>query len=863
VRKYSFFQKRKGGKNVKKIRVFFIFLLMCIYVCPESIYADHILSGQYKSETPKEADQLSDGEKEQLKEYQGQLNQMWSEYHQKVAEGATKYIKSKGWKFDIFTQAKALDAVIPSLETEYFGTKKGYFDGKISDLYQKIWNLGYVTHIPRFADGTFDSCVEKGEGDPIFGDGVCEGYPRSEYAFKSNEIYIKSMMPVEYLKAKSKQKEKTPYPFVIASEGMFTRSEIQEVGKCNITEISEKFEKNEGIPKPVIAGEDRISGMKPKNVIERAADKVGTAFAESMVNIIDGFDKHVLDGNCNTSSTSVLAQVLNLTKPVNVTNNRFVMAVTSISSQIALAGSIIIIAAFSLMYTTGFQNLDPVKFGIRIFFCITAINFLPYLCQDVLNLNNTIVHNVSHIELNFKEFKDDTGKKYETVTGDSVNILAGSFGGVFKNIIGEANQSQDLVLLFLIFVVLVVAVVPLLRLIFYWYFRMMKISIMVIVAPFMIMLMALPNTSNYGKSWMSRFVGETFSQTIVTLGFVMIGLFISNIGEIATINQFGWFGVVVFLLTSAFMLAELPTFSKTFFEGVSGFDSGGAVGGGKKMLSTSMYQGKQLGKGIMSAIKGKEGGNTVLGKAANKTMLGARNTGTGLGKGLVGKSLDQKSGLTTKLGHKTGGLVRNSVASALNGTKQGVAQGTELAKQGAKKISNAAQTVGLATALATNQLKNGAAQEGIKQVGNAITSGSGTTTTGDGKKIRNTTFSGSGAPPKVEVIQDGSEKKIKGKKPIQTLDVPLHSSSTDSSPKQSQFHNPEIKKFVQDYEQKHGLNQDKQSKQQTNGKGNNVSWKKPVENKKENHTSSPINPTLQNPIQHNNQKPPTVNQNRT
>jgi hypothetical protein len=67
-------------------------------------------------------------------------------------------------------------------------------------------------------------------------------------------------------------------------------------------------------------------------------------------------------------------------------------------------------SSYALMYKIGYENTDPVKFGIRAFACLLTANYIAFLAQDVLNLNNQIVHNIGQMKFTFEPLKDADGK---------------------------------------------------------------------------------------------------------------------------------------------------------------------------------------------------------------------------------------------------------------------------------------------------------------------------------------------------------------------------------------------------------------------------------------------------------------------
>jgi len=528
-------------------------------------------------------------------------------------------------------------------------------------LYMKY---GLIAHIPRSDAGVGDSCTASGDVT-WFGDGVCEGTPAANYKYIAPyKFELESLPPLEYFKASIKIKTSSEgYPYVIASEGLFTEKEVSKLGTCDVGNVSKRFSENERIGSPRIS-EERISGMKPKRFIEDKVDKIGQGMKTTFRLFIDSFDKHFMDANCDSGSLSVLAQLLNITKPVNITDSRVVMAAVKVLTLIANATLIVFIAFYALMYTTGFENMNPVKFSIRVFACLLIANYLPYLAQDVLNLNNQIVHNVSQLKFSFEPLKDEDGNQIDGVQGTSVDLLAGSLDGTFENLFIEGTGKDELLLLIVIFIVLFFAIIPLLRLVIWWYMRFLKICLMVAIGPFMVMLMALPQSAKYGKKWVNQLIGEIFSQSIIAIGFLLVGLLLSNLPEVSYNNHLGWLGTFFFIMAAAFFMAEMPSFAKSMLDGVTDMGTSHTAGAIKNFGNSGIKQGKDIGKGILKGLEGKKEGKSIAGSLVNKASRGMNSGISNTIKGLKGEERSQKPGLSGLAGYTAGNLLRKSFADS-------------------------------------------------------------------------------------------------------------------------------------------------------------------------------------------------------
>lgn len=663
------------------------FLILFVYIFPQNVHAEHVLSGQFEKKPPVDGTKLTYEETRERAEIKTKLNKKWTEYHEKVMEYAADLMSKNTGSIRDGTRISEKDAVLMGTRMyyeEYFGTPKDYFDGEFGIIAEDLWEYGMIVHFRRDDGGARDSCVDP--GDLVwFGDGVCEGFPKiAEYAYKDGKFDYR-VYPLDYHELENgEKKESKSYPYLITSHGVFTDSETDEFGKCNVNNISEAYMEDDKIGSPLIS-EDRLSGMKPKSVYEAAGDKVGDEMRETMRGVVESFDKHFFDSNCEESSLSVLSQLLNVTKPLNITNNRFVMAVSHVTTQIAIAATILIVAAYGLMYTTGYQMIDPVKFGVRLFFTLLAISYLPWLVQDTLNLNNQMVHHVASIEFEFEEFKDEEGNVVESISGTSVNLLAGSMDGVFQGLLDDSGK-EDLLLLFMLFLAIFMAAIPLVRLVFYWYFRALKIFLMVMIGPFMILMMAMPHTASRGKKWINQLIGEIFTQFFVVIGFLLVGLLVSNVQEFAYINHFGWTGIFIFLLASAFFLAELPSFSKSFIDSVTGMGENNAASSGQKVIRGAGNQAKDIARGVTKGLKGENKGvKTIAGGVVNKASRGIHSNVSNFVKGAKGEERNKKPGVSGRVGYSIGAKIKTSFKSPIVSNKNTKhAQGATSNQKGAK-----------------------------------------------------------------------------------------------------------------------------------------------------------------------------------
>ncbi|WP_338789827.1 hypothetical protein V8Z81_31945 (plasmid) [Priestia megaterium] len=663
------------------LKRFGIGLLLIFFLCsiPHQAYADAGLSKQGEKKPPKDPNSLNEEEKKEVSKLKKDLQDLYEEYFKKVSTSAEKELNEKYMEQDdSFVRDGIVKTIVERAATEkyektYFGEPNVYEDGSFGKLSQKLWKYGIIVEFDREKGGLFDSCTKKDY--TIVGDGLCEGVPSFTYSYKNKKLSY-TVPKLQFLNGKNtEEKKKNEYPMLLTSEGLFTKPEILEEKKCDIEDVSKKFEENKHIGEPDLGTSKDADSLQKLTLLEHYTDKVGKEMQQTFRSLIGSLDKHFFGTNCDQNSVSVLGQLTNISKPLNITDSRLIMAVSHIMTQISFAFTIVIIAFFSLMFTTGYQNLNPIKFGINLFFCLITINYLPYLTQDLLNLNNKIVHELSSIHLNLDPQPDDDGNPIETIGGQPVDLLSGSLNGMFSTLLEKTNNTDELLLLILLLVIMFFSLIPLLRLILWWYFRMIKIALMVCVGPFMILTLCMPQTSSYGKRWISNLVGEVFSQFFVSIGLLMISVLISNIGEVSYTNHFGWFGVFLFLLSCVFALSELPHFAKTLVDGVTQMGEAQASSTGYRMGRSGQMRTSDISRGIVKGLGGKTSGRTAAGKAVNKVAKSVPSGGGNLIRGMQGKSRSQSPGLSGRVGHSIGGGL-NKVGLKTGKTMQKIADKT-------------------------------------------------------------------------------------------------------------------------------------------------------------------------------------------
>ncbi|PGK51551.1 hypothetical protein CN918_27555 [Priestia megaterium] len=463
----------------------------------------------------------------------------------------------------------------------------------------------------------------------------------------------------------TKVEKSAPKKVLIASQGMFTKTDVKEFGGCDVSTVKEQLKGQVGEPKVVDTSqmqksdssssdssssddskedktkeEDKKSNLPALPFLESAKDKIGQAMSDTFKRFTDDIQGNLFGTDCDNNTLSVIGQFLNISRPLNVTDNQYVMKLVHVTQQIAFTMSIVIIAFYALMYTTGFHNMDPVKFGVRLFFCLLAVNYLPWLMQDVLNLNNEIVYNVSTLEFTF-----------DNSEGNSTELIMGAFTAIFESFVTGENVGKSLLLLIFAFIMAIVAIVPMLKIITWWYIRLLRLFLAAVVGPMLVVLGALPQTADKAQKWLNAVIGQIFQQVFVALGLILVAVIVGNIGDFGDTLNIGWFGRGILIYACIFFLADVPSFANQFLEGLKG--------GKADSIATDMMR---------------------TGKKTRKAATGAAIGGAAMGIGLSGKDLPNKgirgmvmNGKAAKKGHIIGKSGNEKAQMVGRGIQTGVA----------------------------------------------------------------------------------------------------------------------------------------------------------------------------------------------
>ncbi|GAB6443017.1 hypothetical protein bcgnr5390_14710 [Bacillus luti] len=458
--------------------------------------------------------------------------------------------------------------------------------------------------------------------------------------------------------------DKFPGYKIIGYEGLITSTYIRKM-ECVDTE------KKEG-EKPADNEYAVGQGKKAKTEESGFFSKYVAEFVLDLVSLgIDFFFKP----NCNDADNEFVMnigkEIGKLGEPVNVTNNYIVMKLTGIMQYLAYGLSVIFTVIYGILYMLEKSEISPIKFFMRLGFVAAGIYFAPYVLQDILNLNNILVYNISQISVTF-----DGGK--ETVVTAIPQAIYAFMSGTVEVING--NLLVGIVMLLMI----IYALKPLFDIAMWWYTRLFKIFFYTVVSPLLIMLMALPQTSGNAKKALKDFIGETFAQFFVVLGMGMISMILVNILDMKYIIDLSDVGTMIFIFVALNFMADLPRMAQNIVGGISG--GGNSSTGGllkfatavatmkaakdvAKIAKNTANTAKGVGRGINNGVK-----NTFAAPSKMKEMGKTAKEKINRGKEAAmynrtsaAKESGDRQGWGIREGFKENGLVGGMAAMATNG----------------------------------------------------------------------------------------------------------------------------------------------------------------------------------------------------
>ena len=206
---------------------------------------------------------------------------------------------------------------------------------------------------------------------------------------------------------------------------------------------------------------------------------------------------------------------------------------------------------------------------------------------------------------------------------------------------------------------------------------MIKILFYAIVGPIMVMMMALPQTSEKASKWAKDFIGETFSQVFMVLAMAMVAFIVGNMAEFQILTNLGWLGSIIVMYACVMFLSEVPKMSVTLLGGgIKGMDKldSGVTNMGKKAISGSKNMARDMkntAKNVtaaatngqrwsaVSSIKNAKGVGGITGAALGAVaakLATARDSNNEVGKAMnaVARGLGAKPRCRVRFANKRG-----------------------------------------------------------------------------------------------------------------------------------------------------------------------------------------------------------------
>lgn len=355
-------------------------------------------------------------------------------------------------------------------------------------------------------------------------------------------IFLICLLNVNFVHAESMK---------IAGQGLFTPTITKPDDLCNVPSGKPTgdylFKKSDGsVDKEQKDAFNKLGdvGKDDKTLPEKAVTGIMDNASKSMEETLFKMD-------CSKNSVSFATSFVKIADPVNITSNSLVMKLISVTQYIGLALSVLFIVVYGFLYQFGSMELDPFKFILRVGATILTIYFLPYLMQDLLNINNIIVYNIATLPLGATVGDSAQAGFYGLATlgvgvaGTAVAMIGVGLGsGIFMGILA------------LIAVVLLIK--PILQILVWWFARILMVFALAIFGPILVVGMMLPQTTSYAQKWAKMFVGETFSQVFMTLGGFFVASILGQFGQFSSEIGLGIVDRLIFFYALILFLGTLP-----------------------------------------------------------------------------------------------------------------------------------------------------------------------------------------------------------------------------------------------------------------------------------------------------------------
>lgn len=399
--------------------------------------------------------------------------------------------------------------------------------------------------------------------------------------------------------------------YVISSEGVFAPYE-----RATTTCDDEAFQPTESDEFKKLA--NIKEGKKSGGGGDEGITEMIKNMSVNMIETISAFFIKIMKGFFNLGCSEdgglgVTAQLFVVTKPVNVTLMQGVMGVTAAIQWISLGLGMLMIAYYGVTLSTGIQQTSPMVFAIRMFLAFIGVWLAPYLVQDILSINNFIVHTLMTMSTGVEGTGAST---YEAAFISTIQRMFLSF--LDLGLYGVA------VILFALIAV-IFGMFPLFKLVLWWYTRWFRLMLYTVISPLMFLSVGLRETSRTASGFIHSLVSDVFSQTIVVIGVMLVTNMMPSMVSVLKTYNLGVIGVAIALYAMLTFLATVPEMASSLIKGdASGF-------GLKSLESFIKRSPKNSVKGYKTYKKWKngknEGGNSGgSSKSGSSSKSGARRT---------------------------------------------------------------------------------------------------------------------------------------------------------------------------------------------------------------------------------------------
>lgn len=293
---------------------------------------------------------------------------------------------------------------------------------------------------------------------------------------------------------------------------------------------------------------------------------------------------------CKSENADMINMFFNqtqvFTKNVNITYVGNLMSIIGIVQWLALMGMSFFLLYKGWLAITGKFSLSPINMIIRFSASMMLIYLAPYLLQDILGINNLIVHQFSNMTVNL----DGITVKISEVIPASLGIILFQIKDMMINFSGtDANVGQQIwafstrgislvVTIIFALIMLILTIRPLFALISWWYTRFFKIFLFAVLSPIMFMTFSTEETEGTGYRFLRNFTIAVFEQFFMVLGIGIMGVFFTTIMPIMNTLGLGFFGYAIAFYAAVHYLSQLPLMLDSWFVGISRVDNKNHIG---------------------------------------------------------------------------------------------------------------------------------------------------------------------------------------------------------------------------------------------------------------------------------------------